>query len=393
MLKRTLLIILILLISVTLGWAVKNDAGYILISYHHWSIETSLWFGSFSILLIYTLTLLLFKLLKHFFLLPTHLSNWTSSRKRQSSELESRFGLCEILEANWKSAELKLSRSAIDLEHPLSNYLGCAYAAQQQCEYLQRDEYLNLALSTTRGSEMAIELFRVQLEIQAQQYIQALTTLQSLVAKKSKHNLVLKLLAEVYLVLEDWPALVELLPTLSKRKVLTATELETLCLNTYSQLLISAHQTHDTPLFETAWSAIPSSYQYHSKLLGVYCEYYLNTQDLEYPVSLIEKSLKREWNPSLLNYYGSLIANVNKQLKLAESWLNQHPQDAELLLCLGRLSIQAKLWGKAQDYFRASINLNPQPQTYWALAQVQEQLNLRDEAQQNYKKGLSLFNS
>jgi hypothetical protein len=39
----------------------------------------------------------------------------------------------------------------------------------------------------------------------------------------------------------------------------------------------------------------------------------------------------------------------------AEKWLEKHPEDARLLLALGRLCREQQLWGKAQSYFEASL--------------------------------------
>ena len=46
-------------------------------------------------------------------------------------------------------------------------------------------------------------------------------------------------------------------------------------------------------------------------------------------------------------------------IERAESWLKQHPDDAALLLTLGRLCAQQELWGKAQSYLDASIAVEP----------------------------------
>jgi hypothetical protein len=56
-----------------------------------------------------------------------------------------------------------------------------------------------------------------------------------------------------------------------------------------------------------------------------------------------------------------------RQLQTAEGWLKDHPQDASLLLTLGRLSLQNRLWGKARDYLESSLRMerNPEPVPSW----------------------------
>jgi HemY protein len=47
----------------------------------------------------------------------------------------------------------------------------------------------------------------------------------------------------------------------------------------------------------------------------------------------------------------------DEQLLAAEQWLKDRPNNAELLLALGRLSLRNELWGKAREYFETSLRL------------------------------------
>jgi HemY protein len=46
-------------------------------------------------------------------------------------------------------------------------------------------------------------------------------------------------------------------------------------------------------------------------------------------------------------------------LAVAERWLEKNPENPLLMLTLARLSIRLKLWGKARDYYQASISALP----------------------------------
>ncbi|HEY6131956.1 MAG TPA: heme biosynthesis protein HemY, partial [Halioglobus sp.] len=73
---------------------------------------------------------------------------------------------------------------------------------------------------------------------------------------------------------------------------------------------------------------------------------------------IIERTLKSGWSIALVRQYGYAQGyDVSRQLAQAESWLAAHPEEPQLLLCLGRLSARAKLWGKARDYFESSYRL------------------------------------
>ena len=68
--------------------------------------------------------------------------------------------------------------------------------------------------------------------------------------------------------------------------------------------------------------------------------------------------------------YGTSAA----QLLVAEHWLQSRPADATLLLCLARLAMRSKLWGKAKDYYRASIKIAPSTAAYGELGRLLENL-------------------
>ena len=42
---------------------------------------------------------------------------------------------------------------------------------------------------------------------------------------------------------------------------------------------------------------------------------------------------------------------------VAEGWLKERPNDADLLLALGRISLQLRAWAQAREYLEASLRL------------------------------------
>jgi HemY protein len=85
--------------------------------------------------------------------------------------------------------------------------------------------------------------------------------------------------------------------------------------------------------------------------------------------------LRKRWNPALIRFYGEMVlGNSNKQLLVAENWLQSRPADGELLLSLGRLSMRNKLWGKAREYYEASIKITPSAEAYGELGRLLKQL-------------------
>ena len=69
----------------------------------------------------------------------------------------------------------------------------------------------------------------------------------------------------------------------------------------------------------------------------------------------------------------------------------KRPHDASLLLALGRLCQQQRLWGKAQSYFEASLALGPSPQAHLELARLFDQLERTEEANVHFRQSVALM--
>src|SRR5690606_13139549 len=95
----------------------------------------------------------------------------------------------------------------------------------------------------------------------------------------------------------------------------------------------------------------------------------------------LRKSLRQGYEPRLIRLYGQLRgADPARQLQTAEGLLKQHPQDPQLLLALGRLCLQNRLWGKAREYFEISLDFARNPETCAELARL---LASQGEAEQS----------
>ena len=81
--------------------------------------------------------------------------------------------------------------------------------------------------------------------------------------------------------------------------------------------------------------------------------------------------------------------NASGRLAQAERWLPEHPEDAQLLLCLGRLCLRDKLWGKARDYFESSYRAEPGAEVCAELGRLLLGLGEPKVAAAYYREGLT----
>ena len=106
----------------------------------------------------------------------------------------------------------------------------------------------------------------------------------------------------------------------------------------------------------------------------------------------IESALRREWAPPLVLTYGR-IGSVEPDARLhrAEAWLGAHPDDAALLLTVGRLCVQLQLWGKAHQYLERSLSQSPSAEAWEAQADAFSGEGDLTQAQRSYRQALALL--
>jgi HemY protein len=107
---------------------------------------------------------------------------------------------------------------------------------------------------------------------------------------------------------------------------------------------------------------------------------------------LLRSFLKQHYDSALVRLYGLLHGrDPGKQLQAAEGWLKQHPQDAGLLLSLGRLCLHSQLWGKARGYLESSLTFQRHPETCAELARLLAQLGELERSNTLFQESLSLL--
>mgnify|MGYP003468278069 FL=1 len=96
---------------------------------------------------------------------------------------------------------------------------------------------------------------------------------------------------------------------------------------------------------------------------------------------IVERALANQWDSDLALLYADIVSEKPlTQIERAETWLKTHPNDAQLLLALGKLFAAEKLWGKAQSYIEASLSIEQSRPAHAAYAQLMEKMGKSDEA-------------
>lgn len=382
------------------GMPLAEHKGYVLIAFQGFRYESSLWAFVALVLVIW---LLIYGVRLSIRLLITSgglINPWSRLHSRRRARLASEQGFLDLAEGRWARALRNLKQAANNSAQPLSYYLGAARAANELGQYEDSDGLLEQALNRQPQAELAIALQHAELQLARGQTADALETLQVMRARHPHHHLVLRQLQQLYLQSGDWSALLGLLPDLRKEKALGNAELSELERQAWRGRLLQAGQPVDGDaqaallVLQQAWQAMPAAQHQQPELVTVYAEQLRQLGADAEAEELLRHFLQQHYDSALIRLYGLLRGrDLGKQLKTAEGWLKQHPQDAGLLLTLGRLCVHGQLWGKAQDYLESSLAFERHPETCAELARLMAQLGDLERSNSLYQEGLRLLDS
>jgi HemY protein len=82
-------------------------------------------------------------------------------------------------------------------------------------------------------------------------------------------------------------------------------------------------------------------------------------------------------------------SDVSRQLATAEVWLRSLPDNAALLLTLGRLSLRNKAWEKAKHYFESCLRHADNAEANMELGRLLIAQNELERGKKLLEKGLS----
>ncbi len=390
--KKLIISILVLLIAVWLGLQFGHDPGRVMIAMHGKIYSMTVMTAIILLIIVLFIIYVVYKLLHGSNLVSYKFQRWMNNRKKRKTRRNINRGLIELTEGNWKNAEHCLINSAKASDTPVINYLAAARAAHEQGAYQRRDDYLRQAHLVANNAEVAVSLTQAELQMSHQQFEQALATLSHLHEIVPQHTYVLKLLKKIYIELNEWQGLLDILPELRKNKVGKVLELDQLESQAYQILLTEAKKESTQVRVQTLWQQLPKRLHNDPDLVTHYVDCLLSFHQDQVAETLLQTTLKKIWDDRLVRLYGLINSDApDRQLALAENWLKQQQHDAELLLCLGRIAKRCQLWGKARSYFEDSVRYQPRAIAYRELADLLDQLNEKTLAYNNYRLGLQLI--
>jgi HemY protein len=397
--KRVYVIIVVAIaLAMVLGLGISKSPGYILIDYPHvFRYESGLWATLAALLALCLVVFILGSLLRALATSTGLVNPWSRRNRSRRVQHAIEQGQLDLAEGRWSSAEKHLQRAAEAEPQPLLYFLGAARAANEQGRHVESDALLERALQRQPQAELAIALTHAQLQTDRGDTEGALQTLRVMHDRHPRNPQVLRQLQRLLQQRGEWPALIRLLPELRKDKALPPAELAELERRAWGENLsfvaggANEGQAGLAALHD-AWQQLNSQQRQEPALVLAYAEQLRQLGAQVEAEEVLRQSLKRQYDSHLARLYGLVRgADAAKQLQSAEGWLKQHPDDSSLLLTLGRLCLQNRLWGKARDYLEASLRRQRNPEACAELARLLGQLGDTQGSNLLFQEGLGLL--
>lgn len=189
----------------------------------------------------------------------------------------------------------------------------------------------------------------------------------------------------------DWAAVLRIARQLEKHKVLSAAQALPLRLRAQHGVLDSLEG--EPAQLARHWQGMPATERLDLPLAQRVARALGSAGICTESARLIEDYLDEQWESALLeDYVNCAGGDVLGRIAHGEKWLHEQPNDAALLLALGRLCARQQLWGKAQSYLEASLAVAPTCAAHIELARLFDHLERLDDANRHYRAAADCLN-
>jgi HemY protein len=392
--KLVITIIIALAVAVGLALVSMNDPGYVVLSRDPYVVRLPLLMFVLLMFIGFVLLYLLFNFIAGLFRAPKRYGKWRDQSNENNAHKHTMLGYAGLIEGNWAKAETSLLKKLEHNKTPLMNYLGAAYAAQQQGNLAARNQYLDEALEKHPRQNLAIDLTRARLLYQAGEIPESRNCLEGLRKRAPRNVAVVRLLADTYNDLGDWSSLTALLPVMKKLKAFPAEELNNREQLAYDNIIGSpALLQGDQDRAATTWKTLPSAKRKDPEVIAGYVRQLIKAEELKEAEKVLRTALNRKFDPELVYLYGKVESPyLEYQIQLAETLARKHPGHPDLLLTLARLYRFNKEDDKAKEFYKQSITAGGREEAYLDLSSLLEQMGDNDAALFFIKKGLAAIN-
>lgn len=389
--KSLVWIVALFALAVAVALGARLNDGYVLLVMPPWRLEISL---NLLILAGLGLFIVFYAVLRGVLVtlgLPQRVRDFRARSRREQAAEVFQDAVRLLFEGRFGQALKKAGEAHGNGTAPGLSALIAARAAQRLRQPDKQQFWLEHAKTDDPRTEAATLMLEAEMAIEEHRFAEALASLGKLQGKLGRHIAALRLELRAQQGCGHWDEVLKLARHLAKRGALPAEVVAEI--TSQAHLANIRQRSGDRDQLAAYLRQLPDEERGRRVTLAAAAA--LLAQDAQAETQqLIERVLAQgkdaEWQSELVELYGKLSGGEQTaRIARAESWLRQHPDDAGLLLALGRMCIRQKLWGKAQSYLEASLSVADSQAGHLELARLCDQLQRTDEANRHYRAAVS----
>jgi HemY protein len=371
-------------LAAALATAASINTGYVLLVAPPYRVQLSLNLVIIGLLAAFFLAYLLVRVVRRTLALPGAVGAFRERRRREKAGRALRDALRTLFEGRYAQAVKFADKAYSNGESPAMAALVAARAAHAMRDETRYKTWLGRVAEHGDEARAARLMSEAELAVEDRNFELAAERLETLRLLGNRQIAALRLSLRVASALRRWDEVLKLARQLYKHKALSDEQVAPVIRRAHVERM--RELVGDGKALADYWKAIPSTEMKDRRMVERAVPLLVAGGQGALARRKVEQLLDAEWDTELARLYAlcgqdDAVACLAK----AEGWLKQHPKDAGLLHALGRLCLQAQLWGKAQSYLEVSLGLDPAVETHLALAGLLEQLGRGEEAQDHYR--------
>ena len=384
--KALFWIIALIALAVGLVVAARYNDGYVLVVLPPYRVEVSLNLLFVLLAAAFVVLYSVIRLVTTAVLIPARVREYRLARRRENAQSALLAALEAYFEGRYAKAEQSALRS-IDLgENERLSLVLAARAAHELRAHERRDTYLERVARNAPEEDALRIVTEAELLLDQRRGRDALELLRAL---PRKHTAALKLELRARQQMRQWAPVVTLVDELERRAVFDADQAAKIRTHAIAEDL--KRKGNDAHALDEAWKKLSDDEKRETAIAAAAAQCYVALGRCDEAQRIVEDSLDKAWDSRLVALYAECAgSDTVRQIERAERWLDLHPDDAPLLLALGKLCARQGLWGKAQSYLEASVSVEPTHTAHLELGRLSDRLNNADAARRHYRESLKL---
>ncbi len=386
--KGLLWVLALFSLAVGVSLASRYNEGYVLLVYPPYRTEITL---NFTILLLFVAFLAFYFLLRTLTLtlsLPGRVREFRARHQREKAAREF-FDVARLMfEGRYAQVLKKASTAHTAGQTPALTALLAAYATQRLREPAKQKEWLARAAQADPKVIPACLMLEAELLIEIHRFDEAIDVLKRLQESAGRHIAAMRLELRAQQGSGNWDEVLRIVRLLDKRNALVPELVREIKLKAHRENI--RQRRDDLPALQAYQKKMPSS-ESTTRLARDFAEALIALGAHTEAQRYIEGQLNKEWDSRLIALYGlSRGVDLTARLAWADKLLPAHPDDPQLLLALGRMCIEQRIWGKAQSYLEASLSLADGREVRLELARFYELTERPAEAMPHFRAAAEL---